>query len=80
MRHGGGLGARPAPAGQADAEKAIVANQLPALPEVAHRLLDCFRREDVSLVELSELIARDSALAARVLRLLLDHPELEVAR
>ncbi len=45
------------------------ANQLPALPEVAHRLLDCFRREDVSLVELSELIARDSALAARVLRL-----------
>lgn len=45
------------------------ANQLPALPEVALRLLDCFRREDVSLVELSELIARDSALAARVLRL-----------
>jgi HD-like signal output (HDOD) protein len=45
------------------------ANQLPALPEVAQRLLDCFRREDVSLVELSELIARDSALAARVLRL-----------
>jgi len=45
------------------------ANQLPALPEVAHRLLDCFRREDVSLVELSELIARDSSLAARVLRL-----------
>jgi hypothetical protein len=45
------------------------ANQLPALPEMAQRLLDCFRREDVSLVELSELIARDSALAARVLRL-----------
>lgn len=45
------------------------ANHLPALPEVAHRLLDCFRREDVSLVELSELIARDSTLAARVLRL-----------
>jgi HD-like signal output (HDOD) protein len=45
------------------------ASHLPALPEVAQRLLDCFRREDVSLVELSELIARDSALAARVLRL-----------
>jgi HD-like signal output (HDOD) protein len=45
------------------------ANPLPVLPEVAHRLLDCFRREDVSLVELSELIARDPSLAARVLRL-----------
>lgn len=45
------------------------ANNLPALPEVAHRLLETFRREDVSLGELSELIARDSVLAARVLRL-----------
>jgi HD-like signal output (HDOD) protein len=45
------------------------ASHLPALPEVAHRLLETFRREDVSLVELSELIARDAALAARVLRL-----------
>ncbi len=45
------------------------ATALPALPEVAHRLLETFRREDVSLVELSELIAQDTALAARVLRL-----------
>lgn len=47
----------------------VHANSLPALPEVAHRLLETFRREDVSLVELSELIAQDTALAARVLRL-----------
>jgi HD-like signal output (HDOD) protein len=45
------------------------ANDLPSLPEVAHKLLETFRREDVSLVELSELIAQDAALAARVLRL-----------
>jgi len=44
-------------------------HSLPALPEVAHRLLDTFRREDVSLVELCELIAQDPALAARVLRM-----------
>lgn len=42
---------------------------LPTLPEVAHKLLETFQREDVSLVELSELIAQDGALAARVLRL-----------
>lgn len=44
-------------------------NALPALPEVAHRLLETFRREDVSLNELAELIAQDPALAVRVLRL-----------
>lgn len=46
-----------------------VANTLPALPEVVHRLMDTFRREDVTLGELAELIAQDSGLAARVLRL-----------
>lgn len=42
---------------------------LPPLPEVAHRLLETFGREDVSLVELCELIAQDPALTARVLRM-----------
>ncbi len=44
-------------------------HSLPALPEVAHRLMETFGREDVSLVELAELIAQDPALAARVLKL-----------
>lgn len=44
-------------------------HSLPALPEVAHRLLETFRREDVSLGELCDLVAQDPALAARVLRM-----------
>ncbi|HSW05741.1 HDOD domain-containing protein [Aquabacterium sp.] len=44
-------------------------HSLPSLPEVAHRLLETFRREDVSLMELCELIAQDPALSARVLRM-----------
>jgi HD-like signal output (HDOD) protein len=41
---------------------------LPAMPEVACQLMDTFGREDLSLGELSGLIGRDQALAARVLR------------
>ncbi|WP_395699109.1 HDOD domain-containing protein [Aquabacterium sp.] len=44
-------------------------HSLPALPEVAQKLMETFGREDVSLVELAELIAQDPALAARVLKL-----------
>jgi len=44
-------------------------NTLPAMPEVAHRLLATFRRPDVGLPELAELIGRDAGLTARLLRL-----------
>lgn len=44
------------------------AASLPAMPEVACQLMDTFGREDLSLGELSGLIGRDQALAARVLR------------
>lgn len=44
------------------------ATSLPAMPEVACQLMDTFGREDLSLGELSGLIGRDQALAARVLR------------
>lgn len=44
-------------------------HSLPALPEVAHKLLETFRREDVSLGELCDLVAQDTALVARVLKL-----------
>ncbi|MBP6901255.1 MAG: HDOD domain-containing protein [Burkholderiaceae bacterium] len=42
---------------------------LPAMPEVARRLLSSLGREDLSLDELAEIIASDAALAARLLRL-----------
>ena len=42
---------------------------LPALPEVAHQLLALFGREDLALAELVDLIASDTALAIRLLRL-----------
>lgn len=45
------------------------AASLPAMPEVAHKLLDSFERDDLSLGELSGLIGRDQALSAKVLRL-----------
>ena len=45
------------------------ASSLPAMPEVARRLLSSFDRDDLSLPVLADLIARDSALAAKVLRL-----------
>ena len=42
---------------------------LPAMPEVAHKLLKSFDREDLSLPEIAGLIGRDQTLAAKVLRL-----------
>lgn len=45
------------------------AGALPAMPEVAQRLLATFQREDVSLAELTALIGRDAGLSARLLRL-----------
>jgi HD-like signal output (HDOD) protein len=45
------------------------ATDLPTLPEVAQRLIATFGREDVSLRELAALIAQDTALTARLLRL-----------
>lgn len=42
---------------------------LPAMPEVAHKLLKSFDREDLALSEISGLIGRDQTLAAKVLRL-----------
>ena len=42
---------------------------LPAMPEVAQRLLGTFQREDVGLEELASLIGRDPGLSARLLRL-----------
>lgn len=45
------------------------ASTLPAMPEVAHRLLASFEKDDLSLQALAQLIARDQALAGKVLRL-----------
>ena len=43
--------------------------QLPTLPEVARSLLGTLGRDDVSLAQVVALVAQDSALAARLLRL-----------
>lgn len=45
------------------------ASSLPAMPEVAVRLLDTLQRDDVTLGHLAEIIACDQALAVKVLRL-----------
>ena len=45
------------------------ANALPAMPEVARRLLASFRDDSVTLGALTQLIERDVGLAARLLRL-----------
>lgn len=45
------------------------ASAMPAMPEVATQLLRSFEREDLALSTVSGLIARDQALAAKVLRL-----------
>lgn len=42
---------------------------MPAMPEVATKLLKSFERDDVSLGELTALIVRDQVLSAKVLRL-----------
>ena len=42
---------------------------LPAMPEVAHKLLKSFEQDDLPLPEIAGLIGRDQALAAKVLRL-----------
>ena len=42
---------------------------LPAMPEVAHRLLRSFEREDLALGELAALIGQDQSLSVKVLRL-----------
>ena len=45
------------------------ATAMPAMPEVAHKLLQSFDRDDLSLPELAALVGRDQALSAKVLRL-----------
>lgn len=45
------------------------ASAMPAMPEVAFRLLKSYQRDDLALSELSGLIAHDQALSAKVLRL-----------
>jgi c-di-GMP-related signal transduction protein len=45
------------------------ATALPAMPEVSHKLLQSFDRDDLSLTELAALVGRDQALSAKVLRL-----------
>jgi putative nucleotidyltransferase with HDIG domain len=47
----------------------MAVDQLPSAPEVAQRMLVAINREDVSLRQLTALIERDQALAARLLRL-----------
>lgn len=42
---------------------------LPSMPEVAHRLLTSFDREDLSMGELASLIGQDQGLTVKVLRL-----------
>lgn len=50
-------------------EFAARAVEMPAMPEVAQRLLRSFDREDLGLQEVADLIGRDPALAAKMLRL-----------
>lgn len=45
------------------------ASAMPAMPEVATKLLKSFERDDLSMGELGALILRDQALSAKVLRL-----------
>lgn len=45
------------------------ATALPAMPEVAHRLLKSFEREDLGMHELADLIGRDQGLSVKLLRL-----------
>ncbi len=45
------------------------ATAMPAMPEVAHKLLQSFDRDDLSLPELATLVGQDQALSAKVLRL-----------
>ena len=42
--------------------------RLPALPEVVQELLDYLRRADVDVAQVAYRIARDPALAAKLLR------------
>jgi HD-like signal output (HDOD) protein len=41
---------------------------LPAMPEVAQKLIRSFDRDDLSLGELADLVSRDNSLAVKVLR------------
>lgn len=45
------------------------ATALPTMPEVAHRLLRSFEREDLALGELAAMIGQDQSLSIKVLRL-----------
>jgi putative nucleotidyltransferase with HDIG domain len=47
----------------------MVVEKLPSAPEIARRTLVTVNRDDASLQDLSVLIARDQALAARLLRI-----------
>jgi putative nucleotidyltransferase with HDIG domain len=47
----------------------MVVEKLPSAPEIARRTLATVNRDDVSLHDLTLLIARDQALAARLLRI-----------
>ncbi|MBN8489682.1 MAG: HDOD domain-containing protein [Burkholderiales bacterium] len=42
---------------------------LPSMPEVAHRLLQSFEREDLGMQQLADLIAQDQGLSVKLLRL-----------
>jgi HD-like signal output (HDOD) protein len=42
---------------------------MPSMPEVAHRLLKSFEREDMGMHELADLIGRDQGLSVKLLRL-----------
>jgi HD-like signal output (HDOD) protein len=44
------------------------ARSMPAMPEVATRVLDAMKRDDLSLNELASLIGRDQALSTKILR------------
>jgi len=46
-----------------------IASTLPAMPEVAQKLLKSFDRDDLSLHEVADLVGQDQALSAKVLRL-----------
>jgi HD-like signal output (HDOD) protein len=50
-------------------QHAQAASRLPAMPEVAQRLLRSFERDDLSLTAVAELIGKDPSLSAKVLRL-----------
>lgn len=45
------------------------ANAMPAMPEIARKLINSFDRDDLSLGELTHLVGQDQSLSAKLLRL-----------